>query len=209
MKFLAAILMVCGLGLTVIYAQTDGFTVVTTEAARRAAILQHPKAVPDIVIRSASAMPGATLLRDLQSDGRVAIVNFMYTRCFSLCLAMGSQFQQVQNDIGRRGLVNKVRLLSISFDQGDTSEMLRRYEQRMGFDTSIWSAVAIADAVSGKALLDAFGIVVVPAPLGQYEHNAAYHIVTPDGRFTRIIDMDDADTLLDHALAQMVQGGHN
>jgi protein SCO1/2 len=36
-------------------------------------------------------------------------------------------------------------------------------------------------------LLDAFGIMVVPAALGEFEHNAALHIVTADGRLVRII----------------------
>jgi protein SCO1/2 len=201
MRLFVAVLLVCCMGLGAIYLQTDGFAVVTTEAARRADILRHPRALPDAPLRQSDGH-GTTLLRDLRTDGRVAIVNFMYTRCFSICLAMGTQFQQLQDDIRRQGLEGKIRLLSLSFDQADTPELLFRYEQRMRFEPAVWKAMAIQGAAPLHALLDTFGIVVVPAPLGQYEHNAAYHIVAPDGRLVRIVDMDDTASLLDYAMAE-------
>src|SRR3546814_6761321 len=37
----------------------------------------------------------------LRSDGRLAIVNFMYTRCFSICLAMGSEFRSEERRVGK------------------------------------------------------------------------------------------------------------
>lgn len=207
MRLFLAILLVCGLGLGAMYAQTDGFTVVTTESARRADVLRHPRAVPDAPLRTGNGAVGTSLLQALRTDGRVAIVNFMYTRCFSICLAMGSQFQQLQADIRRQGLGDKVRLLSISFDQADTPELLSRYQQRMQADTAIWNSVAVTDSGSKAILLATFGIVVVPAELGQYEHNAAYHLVTPDGRLVRIVDIDDAQSLLDHAMVQARKAG--
>lgn len=206
MKLLAAILVVCVLGVGAIYAQTNGFAVVTTEAARRADVLKHPRALSDAPLRLSNGAPDTTLLRALTSDGRIAVVNFMYTRCFSICLAMGTQFQQIQAEIARQGLGDKIRLLSISFDPADTPELLSRYEQRMKFNTAIWRSAVLTDAAAGKSVLDAFGIVVVPAPMGQYEHNAAYHIVMPDGRLVRIMDLDDTDMLLAYVVAQAAKG---
>ncbi|NYT62754.1 SCO family protein [Alcaligenaceae bacterium] len=205
MRGLLAVLMVCCLGIGAIYAQTDGFTVVTTESARRAEVLRHPRAVPDAPLRTVDKAVDAMLLQALRADGRVAIVNFMYTRCFSICLAMGAQFQQLQADIRKQGLGDKIRLLSISFDLGDTPELLSRYQQRMQADPAIWRSVAVTDLASLATLLDTFGIVVVPAELGQYEHNAAYHIVTPRGRLVRIVDMDDTQSLLEHAVALVTE----
>lgn len=205
MRSFVAILAVCCLGLAAIYAQTDGFTVVTTESARRADVLRHPRVVPDAPLRSSRGSAEASLLQSLHADGRVAIVNFMYTRCFSICLAMGSQFQQLQIDIRQQGLGSKIRLLSISFDSADTPESLSRYQQRMKADPAIWRSVAVSDPTSRAALLDTFGIVVVPAEMGQFEHNAAYHIVTPSGRLVRIVDIDDIELLLRNAVAQANQ----
>jgi protein SCO1/2 len=49
--------------------------------------------------------------------------------------------------------------------------------------------VALAEPADRQRLLDAFGIMVVPAPLGEFEHNAALHVVAADGRLVRIIDI--------------------
>lgn len=207
MRLFVAILMVCGVGLGAIYTQTDGFTVLTTEAARRADVRHNPRIVPDAPLRTSDSAAGATtLLRNLKEDGRIAIINFMYTRCFSICLAMGTQFQQLQAEIKRQGLGSRVRLLSISFDLADSPNLLSRYEQRMKFDTEVWRSAVMADAAASHAVLDAFGIVVVAAPMGQYEHNAAYHLVMPDGRLVRIIDMDDDAMLLEYAMALAAKG---
>lgn len=206
MKLLLAILLVGVLGMGALYMQTDGYTVLTTEAARRADIARYPRALPDAALLSSAGDP--LLFRQaLRSDGRLAIVNFMYTRCFSICLAMGSEFQQLQNAIVRRGLADRVRIISLSFDPADTPVELARYAERMRADSSIWTFAAIRHIAQRKALLDAFGIVVVPAPLGQYEHNAAYHVVTSDGRLTRIVDIGDAVGLLDYVAASIPSQG--
>ncbi|MFW7340468.1 SCO family protein [Pollutimonas sp. H1-120] len=202
MKLLLAVLMVGVLGVGALCFQTDGFTVLTTEAARRADIARHPKALPDAALRM-SAGVSAPFLQALREDGRIAIVNFMYTRCFSICLAMGGEFQQLQDAIQQGGLSDRVRIISLSFDPADTSDDLARYAARMRAQPGIWQFAGIADAEERKALLDAFGIVVVPAPLGQYEHNAAYHVVTPEGQLARIVDIGDAAGLLDDVSARI------
>jgi len=38
--------------------------------------------------------------------------------------------------------------------------------------------------------------MVVPAPLGEFEHNAALHIVTADGRLVRILGLDEGTQAL-------------
>lgn len=202
MKLLLAVLVVGVLGVGALCFQTDGFTVLTTEAARRADITRHPKALPDAALRM-SAGVSAPFLQALREDGRIAIVNFMYTRCFSICLAMGGEFQQLQDAIQQGGLSGRVRIISLSFDPADTPDDLARYAARMRAQPGIWQFAGIADAEERKALLDAFGIVVVPAPLGQYEHNAAYHVVTPEGQLARIVDIGDAAGLLDDVSARI------
>ncbi|HWK72498.1 MAG TPA: SCO family protein [Burkholderiaceae bacterium] len=202
MKLLLAVLVIAVLGIGALWAQTDGFTALTTEAARRADIARHPRALPDAALLTRSG-ERVSLADDLRNDGRVAVVNFMYTRCFSICLAMGGEFQQLQEAIRQRGLADRVRIVSLSFDPADTPGDLSRYAARMRADPGIWQFAAMADADQRRALLDAFGIVVVPAPLGQYEHNAAYHVVTPEGRLARIVDIGDAAGLLDDVSARV------
>jgi protein SCO1/2 len=50
--------------------------------------------------------------------------------------------------------------------------------------------LSLAEPADRRRLLDSFGIMVVPAPLGEFEHNAALHIVTADGRLVRILALD-------------------
>ena len=51
-----------------------------------------------------------------------------------------------------------------------------------------------------KALLDAFGIVVLPAPMGEFQHNAAFHLIDRQGRLARITDFDNPAQALEHAV---------
>ncbi|NYT58998.1 SCO family protein [Alcaligenaceae bacterium] len=197
MRMLLMVLLVAGAGTGIIYLQTDGFTVLTTEQARRADVLRDPRSLPDAVLQTADGR-ATTLRQGLSSDGRVAVVNFMYTRCFSVCLAMGSELQQLQALIVRRGLQDKVYLLSISFDPADKPAQLASYAQSMSADPSVWQFAGMPDAAQRTAVLDAFDIVVVPAPMKQFVHNAAYHLVTPDGRLQRIVDLGNAERLLDY-----------
>jgi protein SCO1/2 len=41
--------------------------------------------------------------------------------------------------------------------------------------------------------------MVVPAPLGEFEHNAALHIVVPQGQLVRILGLGDGDVALELA----------
>jgi protein SCO1 len=183
------------------YAQTDGFTVVTTESARRISIVDHPKKIPDTTLGFANGTQDG-VLHDLRSDGRVAIVNFIYTRCTSICLAMGSELQQMQSMIRERGLTKKIRLISISFDPADTPDQLARYARAMRADPAIWGFAGIPAAHERDVLLNTFGIIRVAAPFGQFEHNAAYHVVTARGFLARIVDYAEPRAALEFALSQ-------
>ncbi|NGM87065.1 SCO family protein [Parapusillimonas sp. SGNA-6] len=195
MRLLLAVVLVGMLGMAALGWQTRGFTIVTTESARRGDVARERPRMPDVVLQRSDGQ-ATTLWRELALDGRVAIVNFIYTRCVSICLAMGTEFQQLQDALRRTGLDARVRLISISFDGTDTPERLARYDVTMRADPHIWRTAVIDDARMRQALLDAFGIVVVPAPMGDFVHNAAYHVVTADGRLIRIVDIGDLDGLL-------------
>ena len=198
MRWIASLMVALLFGVGALYWQTDGFTALTAEAARRNQVAAHPRALPPVRIldEQDGAQPLAAALR---ADGRIAIVNFFYTRCMSLCLAQGSQMERLQRAILERGLAGRVRLLSISFDPRDGALELARYARRMNADENIWQFASIADEAQRDGLLALFGIVVIPAPLGEFEHNAAFHLVTPDGRLARIVDMDEPGRALELA----------
>jgi protein SCO1/2 len=47
-----------------------------------------------------------------------------------------------------------------------------------------------------RSWLRAFGVVVIADGLGGYTHNAAIHVVRPDGKLAAIHDFDDFDGIV-------------
>jgi protein SCO1/2 len=177
-------------GLVALFHATAGGTAYTTETLRRSEVAQAPLPVPDFRVIDAQGREQG--LRELlAADGRVWIVDFVYTRCATLCLALGTVFQQLQAELLGQGLQDRVGLLSISFDpEQDRPPALADYARRMRMEPGAWRLLSLAEPADRRRLLDSFGIMVVPAPLGEFEHNAALHIVTADGRLVRILALD-------------------
>jgi protein SCO1 len=189
------------IGLACLLQATAQGNAFTTEALRRTEVADAPSLVPELVVRDAAG--NRSTLRQLMADGkRVWIVDFVYTRCQTVCTTLGSVFQLLQQQIQQRGLDGRVGLLSVSFDPAhDTAVSLGAYRDRMRMDPAIWRVVTLSSPLDRRELLDAFGIMVIPAPLGEFEHNAALHLVTGRGILVRIIDYDDASLALETALA--------
>jgi protein SCO1 len=200
MKTVLAVMLVLVAGVLAIGHVTDGFRVVTTEDARRLSVEEHPRPLPATLVQYESGAP-VPLADSLRDDGRVTIAVFFYTRCNSVCSVVGSEFQQMQQALQTRGLAHKIRLLSISFDGRDGQPELAAYAQHMHAQPADWHFAQVPDARQRDALLQRFGITVVPAPLGEYQHNAAFHLLTPDGRLVRIVDYDQPETALDYAVS--------
>ncbi len=175
---------------------TNGFAVLTTDAARARNVAQAPVAVPLVNVWNADGTQ-TPLLYDASNAGsqppRAVIVDFIYTRCITLCSTLGGVFQQLQRELIAQGLESRVRLLSVSFDvEHDSPERLARQAKLMGAQPTLWSFVTPTSKAERDSLLEAFGVQVVPEKDGQWQHNAALHIVSGDGRLVRIVDISDA-----------------
>lgn len=205
MKTVLAVILVLVAGVLAIGHVSDGFRVVTTEDARRLSVEEHPRPLPATLVQYESG-PAVPLAQSLRDDGRVTIAVFFYTRCNSVCSVVGSEFQQMQQALQARGLAHKIRLLSISFDSRDGQPDLAAYAQHMHAQRADWRFARVADANERAALLQTLGITVVPAPLGEFQHNAAFHLLTPDGRLVRIVDYDRPETALDYAVSLAHRG---
>lgn len=187
----AACLAVLLAALVAIFQATAGGTAFTTEALRRSTVAQAPATVPDFAVVDAQGH-SHTLHQLLAQGGKVWIVDFVYTRCSTLCLSLGTVFQQLQSQLATQGMQDRVGLLSISFDPlHDQPPLLAAYAQRMGMQPALWQLVSLRNEADRRRLLDSFGIMVVPAPLGEFEHNAALHVVTPQGRLVRILALGE------------------
>jgi protein SCO1/2 len=199
LKTFAATTAVLIAGLALLWSATGGAQGFTTETLRRQQVASQPQRIEAFNLTLATGQK-TTLNALLAPGGKVWLVDFVYTRCQTLCSSLGSIYQQLQTQIEARGLQGKVGLLSVSFDpMNDDAIALTDYAKRMGMNPSIWQIVTLTDWQDRRRLLNAFGIMVVPAPLGEFEHNAALHVVSSDGTLHQIIDYTDFNSALDVA----------
>lgn len=187
---------------------THDFQAWTAEDARRLDVALRPVATPAATIERLD-LPQQDL-RALLANGRdVTVVDFIYTRCITICLSLGSTFQQMQAALQQQPLPagsGQVKLLSVSFDARDTPQDLHAYAGRLRADPALWRFVRIADVSQRQRLLRAFEVVVVPDGRGDFEHNAALLVVDADGQLVRIFDIAEQQLALDYA-RHLAEGG--
>ena len=189
---------------------TEDFEVWTAEGARRRAVIEAPVTVPPATLLGAG-LTGHSLHGLLASPGRVTLVSFIYTRCPSVCLALGSSFQQLQAAVSGPAMDGAdssadsgIKLLSISFDPAhDDIDQLGRYASLWRADPRHWRIATVPDAAQLQRLLQAWQVVVIPDALGGYEHNAALLVIDERGRLVRIFD--EADSAMALAFARSLQ----
>jgi protein SCO1/2 len=193
-RTLIATLAVLTAGVLAFAGLTRGFTVLTAESARRQAVAAAPIRIPDLV---GINQRGARRRVFDPADRRVVIVAFIYTRCTSLCSALGSSYQQLQSAIEAQHLEHAVRLVTVSFDPArDTQEVIHEYGQRLGAKPDLWTILTPLEPEALRRSLDVYGVVAIPAPDGQFIHNAAFHIIDRHGRLARIIDISQPNAAL-------------
>lgn len=198
MRMLLALLGVALVGSTALALTTDNLRAFTSEDARRLEVSAAPVQLPTLEVLGIDGRPVP-----LSDPGRVTLLGFVYTRCATVCRALGSEFQQLQAGIRARGLQDRVRLLSISFDPGhDTVSELAAYARHQHADAALWQFGVLANPTDLPKLLGTFGIVVIPDGLGGFEHNAAIHVVDQLGRLVRIVDLANPAEALAEAVAR-------
>lgn len=191
-RSLGAALVVLAAGAGTLWAGTDGLRAFTSEQARRLAVERSPRRLPEVVLED---QDGVRFTLD-EYRGRQLLVDFIYTRCPSLCLALGGSFQQLNRRFDRQVDEENAVLLSISFDpQYDTSATLRAYAKRFGADGERWRFARVGNRAQLEALLDVFGVVVIPDRFGGFQHNAAIHLIDRRGRLAGIFDYDRPDAV--------------
>ena len=128
-------------------------------------------------------------LADDVIGGRIAVVNFVFTTCTTVCPVTSATFQQLQGRLGA-ALGKEVVLISISVDPlSDTPERLHeyagRYQARAGW-TWLTGAKPNVDAV-----LKGFG-----AYTPNFEDHPSMVLVGDAGGWTRFLGFPAVDQLL-------------
>ena len=178
--------MVCAAGGAGLWRGTDGFRALTSEQARRIDIARRPRPVPAVALEDQDGRP--FLLGAYR--GRSVAVDFVYTQCQSVCPLLSAGFQRLDREDRERPTEKRLQLVTISFDPArDTPARLREYAARYGADGDRWRFARVRDARDLKPLLDAFGIIVIPDGAGDFQHNAAVHMLNADGKLARVLEV--------------------
>lgn len=176
----------------ILWQATDGAQAFTSEAARRLDVERSPRPVPGVMLEDMKGHEVALL----PQDGEVVLVEFIYTVCGDICQIAAADFADIRDQLRARGV--KARLISLSFDPArDTPEQMALYGDAYGADGDLWT-VARPDPEELQDLLALFDVIVIPDEWGGFQHNAAIHVISPEGAFSAAFDTDAVEAVLAH-----------
>ncbi len=171
---------------------TSGFEVWTFEGRREVQLQAGIVQAPEVALRGVDGHPRA-LWNDADAIPAAYLVDFIYTRCPSICVALGSEYQQMQRELASHGAAasSGVHLVSLSFDVAhDDPQQLAQYAARLGADPRWWTFAVPATAEDAQTLLRGLGVVAVPDGQGGFVHNGAIHLIDGHGKLRGLFELD-------------------
>lgn len=175
---------------------TQGFRSFTYESTLRTSVREQPRTLPANITLENEQAQTVTLAA---FHGQWLLVNFIYTHCTTLCSAQNSLYARTAAAPPATHI--PLRLVSISFDPArDTPAALKRYRERLGGagHPGAWTLLRPHAAGDLGTLRWLFGLRVIPDGMGGFEHNAATHVVDPQGRLVALFDWDDIQGALQY-----------
>jgi len=188
---LSAILVVW-LGISTLSWATSIFSIWTAEDARRVRVLSDTSDIP-----SAQLLNQQHKTRSIINQEKPFVVlDFIYTRCPTVCNTLGFKFKQLQDELVTRKLDQHVEVLSISFDLAyDSPDALSRYLTFHKANDVIWSALVPQSTAVLESLKQRFGVVVIDDEFGGFTHNAAIYVVE-NGQLKKIFNDEQINSAL-------------
>ncbi len=132
-------------------------------------------------------------------ENKVAIVDFVFTHCPSICPKMAAQMLRVQEQFGHR---EDLQIVSFSIDpKNDTVERLRYYTDKIGVDDSLWYFVRADKATIDETAhsLKVFQEEDDSAP-GGYNHQSRFILIDQKGDvrgYYNGVDARDVDKMME------------
>jgi len=171
------------IGLGVLVLATLGFAL-----GRPVQVLPRVAPAPTFALTDQNGQP----FSDADLNGRIAVINFIYTRCTTACPTMTAQMRLLQERLRAEGVLgNPVVLVSMSFDpEHDTPEVLREYAAHFQADPGAWRFLT-GDPATIKAVIGGgFGVYyekTAQPPGGQGGHSHGDYAFVHENRFV-IVD---------------------
>lgn len=133
-------------------------------------------------------------LSDLQSEGKAALVSFVYTTCNGSCPATTHTMYRVQEELKRIGVWgDKVNLVSITLDpKNDSTQILSRYAEVFGADPSGWHFLT-GEPKEVKDVIASWDMWARIGPSGTLDHPSRIFLVDPNGRQREIYNLQFLD----------------
>lgn len=193
------------LGAAAVYFVTDGLRAWTLDQSREARIARQALRLPAIDVWN---QQGHDLrLFEPANTGvpepALYIVDFIYTRCPTVCRALGAEFAQLQRQIAADGMAPRVQLISLSFDPRDTVNDLLGYATSYRANAPGWQVVAAISPDAMTKLLRQADVIAIPDGLGGFEHNGGLHVVDAQGRVLSVHALEDFQQAYAAALAHL------
>jgi protein SCO1 len=180
----AAVLSVV-LGCVLFYFGTDGFRAFTAESARTYKLLQNQPEFPNVTLEDSKGR----VYPFSDFEGKYVMLTFIYTACSDICPKIETNLAEVYKQIPSKYLDKDIVFLSISFDPDrDDPATLEKYRSYFGSDGDTWRMARITKEEELNALLNEFGVTVIPDGEGGFTHNAAFYLVGKDGSLKEVMD---------------------
>ena len=175
--------------LSLLFLRTAGGQVFTTESQRRW-IIQTQQ--PDISNWQLQDQYGRYFsLSDLGNQS--LLIDFIFTRCATICRAAGSRYAQIQQQI--RDWEQPPLLMSISIDPDyDTPVNLLAYQQRYTKQESGWIVARPVDVETLEIIKQETGITVIPDGAGGFAHTDSFHRAQ-HGQLLTVLDWINKDVV--------------
>lgn len=178
-----------------LYRYTRNFELWTFEGHRQMQMQAGELRAAQVPLRQMGTTP-VTLWRSTSRSAPAAyLVDFIYTRCPTICRALGDEYRQMQVQLETRRSVspslNAVHLVSISFDaEHDDPDSLRAYAREHRINPALWTLAIPATASDTRTLMRSLKVIAIPDGQGGFVHNGDIHLLDASGRLRGLYDFD-------------------
>ena len=180
------------LGTVILFFSTDHFQAFTAEQARRIDVLTNTPSVPTVTFEDSKS----ETFTFSDFHGKYILATYIYTSCGDVCPVVEMNFQSIYSQLPANILDEQLQLLSISFDTvRDTPPHLEHHRELFQADGIHWRMARVPDQQELDLLLDQSGVIVIPVG-NEFEHNAAYYLINPEGQLIKIFDYNSPNQVV-------------